>query len=103
MALGPASLAQTTLKSASPAAAACFSTSACFSITIKGRKLTPYCWATTISFTSARPLVVNATDSARNSASDVTRKVMEILPGRGHLLTGYLIGIRMRGGELFYN
>src|SRR5450631_1543864 len=51
--LGPATLTQFTLISPSPAAWARFSTSFSRSITISGRKLTPYCCATLISLTSA--------------------------------------------------
>src|SRR3954466_13753366 len=56
MAAGPASFAQFTLMSPSPCALACFSISLLCSIHIKGRKLTPYCWATLTSLTSARAL-----------------------------------------------
>ena len=53
MMLGPATFAQFTRSSGSPAALACFSTSLSRSISMSGRKLTPYCWATWTSFTSA--------------------------------------------------
>ena len=60
MTLGPATLAHFTVTPASPSLAACCSTSLDFSITISGRKLTPYCWAMVISLTSARTFVAAA-------------------------------------------
>jgi hypothetical protein len=44
---------------------------------MRGRKLTPYCWATTISFTSARLLAADAKTSATDSVTDVKRKNIE--------------------------
>ncbi len=52
--LGPATFTQLALTSPSPAALACFSNSLSRSITINGRKATPYCWATVTSLCSAR-------------------------------------------------
>src|SRR4029077_8849506 len=80
MTLGPAILAQVTFSPVRPACAACFSTSACFSITISGRKLTPYCWAMVISLTSARAMVDTA--SAAQTAIVVLQKRILASPGQ---------------------
>src|SRR5258708_7239595 len=57
----------------------------CFSITINGRKLTPYCCATTISptsaFTGIPPANMNAIESAKE-----TRPVV-MVSSRGHLFS----------------
>src|ERR1700675_687742 len=52
--LGPATFTQLALISPNPAALACFSSSLSRSITINGRKATPYCWAMVTSLCSAR-------------------------------------------------
>ena len=49
---GPAILAQLTLRSPMPWAAACFSISCRFSIAISGMKMAPNCWASVISLIS---------------------------------------------------
>src|SRR5438034_2356975 len=65
--LGPATLTQLTLISPSPSPFACFSTSLSRSITISGRKLTPYCCATLISPTSA--VAEPAVAASRNTST----------------------------------
>src|SRR5271166_1919566 len=62
--LGPATLTHVTLISPSPSALACFSTSLSRSISISGRKLTPYCCATLISPSSAFALMAMAESNA---------------------------------------
>src|SRR5215475_6961033 len=63
--LGPATLTQFSLTSPSPAALACFSTNLSRSITIRGRKLTPYCWAT---FTSGDSAAAGGRIASSNNA-----------------------------------
>ena len=92
MALGPATLAQIHLKAGKPGLRGVLFDQASFSITISGRKLTPYCWATVISFTSARLFVVDANDSAMQSASDV-RETSWIPPRIGSFSERFLIAV----------
>src|SRR5271169_7104608 len=78
--LGPATLTQLTLISPSPSALACFSTSLSRSISISGRKLTPYCCATLISPSSALAGMATAV-SDRSSRQ---RLAMDIIPPESH-------------------
>src|SRR5207253_6032960 len=75
--LGPATLTQFTLTSPIPSALACFSTSLARSMTISGRKLTPYCCATLISLTSA---VAPNASTASKSAETMRLNVAMIAP-----------------------